>query len=160
MVLQKGIRINQYLDDLLGRARSLQTCLQLTQTLVALCQDLGWLVNIEKSKLHAQQDFDLVGYQFNLKEGKVRPTLDRWQTDSKNERIINRTELSSPATDVPHRALDSNRKTGSPRSTPYKARTVSPQEQLEGPRITGKCDTSSQVAEKKAMCSRVNHYTH
>ena len=27
-----------------------------------------------------KQVFDLVGYQFDLKEGKVRPTLERWQT--------------------------------------------------------------------------------
>ena len=39
--LQKGKRIHQYLDDWLVRARSHQTCLQHTQTLVALCQELG-----------------------------------------------------------------------------------------------------------------------
>ena len=48
MALQKGIRIHQYLDDWLVQARSHQTCLQHTQTLVALCQDPGWLVNMEK----------------------------------------------------------------------------------------------------------------
>ena len=80
MALQKGIRIHQYLDDWLVWARSYQTCLQHTQTLVALCQDLGWLVNMEKSELDPKQVFDFVGNQFNLKEGKVRPTLDWWQT--------------------------------------------------------------------------------
>ena len=80
MALQKGIQIHQYLDDWLVWARSHQTCLQHTQTLVALCQDLGWLVNMEKSELNPKQVFDLVCYQFDLKEGKVRPTLDRWQT--------------------------------------------------------------------------------
>ena len=48
MALQKDIRIHQYLEDLLVRARS--------------------------------QIFDFVGYQFDLQEGKVRPTIDRWQT--------------------------------------------------------------------------------
>ena len=52
-----GIRIHQYLDDWLVRATSHQTCLQHTQTLVAL-----WL-----------------GCQFDLKEGKVRFTTDSWQ---------------------------------------------------------------------------------
>ena len=80
MALQKGIRIHQYLDDWLVQARSHQTCLQHTQTVVALCQDLGWLVNLEKSELDHKQVFDFVGYQLDLKEGKVRPTLDRWQT--------------------------------------------------------------------------------
>ena len=46
MALQRGIRIHQYLDDWLVRATSHQTCLQHTQTLVALCRELGWLVNI------------------------------------------------------------------------------------------------------------------
>ena len=71
MALQKGIRIHQYLDDWLVRATS-QTCLQHTQTLVALCRELGWLVNEEKSELDPKQVFNFVGYQFNLKEGKVR----------------------------------------------------------------------------------------
>ena len=79
MVLQKGIRIHQYLDDWLVRASTLHTCLQHTQTLVTLCQELGWLVNKEKSELAPKQVFNFVGYQFDLKEGKVRPTEERWQ---------------------------------------------------------------------------------
>ena len=80
MALQKGIRIHQYLDDWLVRATSHQTCLQHTQTLVALCRELGWLVNKEKSELEPKQVFNFVGYQFDLREGKVRPTPDHWQT--------------------------------------------------------------------------------
>ena len=79
MALQKGIRIHQYLDDWLVRASTLHTCLQHTQTLVTLCQELGWLVNKEKSVLAPKQVFNFVGYQFDLKEGKVRPTEERWQ---------------------------------------------------------------------------------
>ena len=48
--LQKAKRIHQYLDDWLVRARSHQTCLQHTQTLVAICQELGWLVNCTPNK--------------------------------------------------------------------------------------------------------------
>ena len=80
IALQKGIRIHQYLDDWLVWAKSHQVCLQLTQILVTLCQKLGWLVNMEKSELEPKQIFDFVGYQFDLREGRVRPTLDRWQT--------------------------------------------------------------------------------
>ena len=80
MALQRGIRIHQYLDDWLVRATSHQTCLQHTQTLVALCRELGWLVNDEKSELAPKQAFNFVGYQFDLREGKVRPTPERWQT--------------------------------------------------------------------------------
>ena len=57
-----------------------QTCLQHTQTLAALCRELGWLVNKEKSELDPKQVFNFVGYQFDLREGKVRPTPERWQT--------------------------------------------------------------------------------
>ena len=80
MALQKGIRIHQYLDDWLVRATSHQICLQHTLTLVALCRELGWLVNQEKSELDPKQVFNFVGYQFDLREGKVRPTPERWQT--------------------------------------------------------------------------------
>ena len=60
------------------------TCFQHTQTPVALCQDLAWLVNMGKSELDSKQVFDFKGFQFDLKEGKVRPTLDRWgDTDCK-----------------------------------------------------------------------------
>ena len=74
MALQRGIRIHQYLDDWLVRATSHQSCLQHTQTLV------GWLVNKEKSELDLKQVFNFVGYQFDLKEGRVRPTPEHWQT--------------------------------------------------------------------------------
>ena len=79
MALQRGIRIHQYLDDWLVRASSHETCLQHTQNLVVLCQDLGCLVNKEKSGLVPKQVFNFVGYQLDLKEGKVRPTPERWQ---------------------------------------------------------------------------------
>ena len=79
MAIHKGIRIHQYLDDWLVRARSHQICLQHTQILVKMCPDLGWLVNLEKSELEPKQVFNFVGYQFDLKSGRVRPTLDRWQ---------------------------------------------------------------------------------
>ena len=45
-----------------------------------ICQELGWLVNVEKSELEPKQVFNFVGYQFDLRAGRVRPTPDRWQT--------------------------------------------------------------------------------
>ena len=79
MALQMGIRIHQYLYDWLVRAMSNQTCLQHTQTLVAFFEELGWLLNREKSELDPKQVFSFVGYHFDLEEGKVRPTPERWQ---------------------------------------------------------------------------------
>ena len=67
-----------------------------TQALVALCRELGWLVNKEKSELEPKQVFNFVGYQFDLKEGRVRPTPERWQTLQAKIRQI----LSSPVCPV------------------------------------------------------------
>ena len=80
MAIHKGIRIHQYLDDWLVRASSHSICLQHTQNLVKMCQDLGWLVNTEKSELEPKQVFNFVGYQFDLRSGRVRPTPDRWHS--------------------------------------------------------------------------------
>ena len=79
MATQKGIRIHQYLDDWLVRATSHPECLQYTQVLVKMCQDLGLMVNTEKSELEPKQIFNFLGYQFDLQSGRVRPTPDRWQ---------------------------------------------------------------------------------
>ena len=134
MALQRGIRIHQYLDDWLVRAMSYQTCLQHTQTFVALCRELGWLVNKEKSELDPKQVFNFIGYQFDLREGKVRPTPECWQI------------LSGPAVHVPQRTSHSYRKTSPPRSTSYETHTVALEKQLESTRITRKGDACSQVA--------------
>ena len=79
LAMREGIRIHQYLDDWLVRATSHRVCLQQTKNLVLLCRELGWLVNEDKSELEPKV-FNFVGYQFNLKEGRVRPTTERWQT--------------------------------------------------------------------------------
>ena len=144
MALQRGIRIHQYLDDWLVRVTSHQTYLQHTQTLVALCRELGWLVNKEKSELVPKQVFNFVGYQFDLREGKVRRTLEHWQALRDKIQSI----LSSPVcpVHVPRRSTHSNKKASPPRATTYEAHTVELEKQLEGPRITRKGDTSSQVA--------------
>ena len=123
MALQKGIRIHQYLDDWLVIATSHQICLQHTQTLVALCQELGWLVNKEKSELVPKQVFSFVGYQFDLKEGKVRPTPERWQAlTDKIPSILS--GVPGPAVHIPHRSTHSNRKASPPRATLYETHTV------------------------------------
>ena len=60
MAAHKGIRIHQYLDDWLVRAKSHRVCLQHTQDLVNICQEPGWMVNLEKSELEPKQIFDFV----------------------------------------------------------------------------------------------------
>ena len=79
MAQSQGIRIHQYLDDWLIRAPTKESCHQGTKSLLALCQELGWMVNMQKSELEPQQVFDFVGYQYDLFNGVVRPTQNRWE---------------------------------------------------------------------------------
>ena len=51
MAQARGIQIHQYLDDWLLRAPCPETCLQHTQTLLALCQQLGWVVKHEEIRV-------------------------------------------------------------------------------------------------------------
>ena len=43
----QGCKNPQYLDDWLVKTTSQRVCLQHTQDLVKICQELGWLVNLE-----------------------------------------------------------------------------------------------------------------
>ena len=100
----------------------------------------------EKSELDPKQVFNFVGYQFDLREGKVRPTPERWQTLA--DKILS--VLSGPVCPVRQFmsliGLLTARKTSPPRSTSYETHTVAFEKQLEDIRITGKGDTRSQVA--------------
>ena len=102
MAIHKGKRIHQYLDDWLVRTTSHWVCLQDTQDLVKICQELGWLVKLEKSKLKPKQIFNFVGYQFDLRAGRVRPTLDC--CESLQDKILELLSLPTcPAVHVPDR---------------------------------------------------------
>ena len=82
MAMHKGIRIHQYLDDWLVRAKSPQACLRHTQMLVKICQDLGWLVNLEKSELEPKQVFN-----FSTSSSTSSPVgSDRHRTGGKASR--------------------------------------------------------------------------
>ena len=115
MALQKGITIHQYLDDWSVRARSHQTCLQHTLILVAICQNLGWLVNTEKSELDPQTDLRLSwlpvqpeGGQGQIHSGALA------SCNCKHTRAADWTDLSGPASDVPDKVTDNHRKASLP----------------------------------------------
>ena len=113
-----------------------------------MCQQLGWLVNLEKPELEPKQDFNFVGYQFDLRSNPVRLTPDRWQNLSReNAEIAIPTGLPGPGIQVRGRLTYSYRKTSSCRPTSYETHSVASQTQLEGPRITGKGDPNPQVLE-------------
>ena len=74
-----------------------------------ICQNLGWLVNLDKSELEPKQIFDFVGYQFDLKMGQVRPKPDRWQ--NLQEKVLQILSLPAcPAVHVPDRYVDCHEK--------------------------------------------------
>ena len=89
MAIHRGIRIHQYLNDWLVIATSHQTCLQHTQTLVALCRELGRLVNKEKSELDPKQVFQLCRLP-------VRPQGGQGQTHTRALADLNRQDIVNP----------------------------------------------------------------
>ena len=76
----RNLRIHQYLDDWLLRSPAKDQCLKDSEKLVKLVQELGWLINFQKSELVPTQNLDFLGYHFDLHRGLVFPTqkkLDR-----------------------------------------------------------------------------------
>ena len=92
MAEPRNIRMHQYLDDWLILARDKVPCFQDNQTLLALCQEQGWVVNLKKSELEPKQVFNFVGYQYDFIQGVVRPTPERWAAlNSKINSLLSRT---------------------------------------------------------------------
>ena len=146
MAIHKGIRIHQYLNDWLMRASSHQLCLQQTQEIMKICQELGWLENLEKSELEPNQVFDFVRQPVRP-QGRFGPTDTRpvAEPSGQNARNAVTTDLSGLAVHISDRFINSHRKASSPRPTACETHTVASQKQLEGTRITIRGDPHSQV---------------
>ena len=125
MTLSRGIRLHQYLDDLLIRAQSQEEAQVNTQTVVDLTQS-GWIINQEKSELKPAQVFSFVGYEYHLNSALVKPT---------QERLLKLQDCKM--FDVANWVACLNGEDG-PRGTPlYEALSVSPQGALEISSVTG-----------------------
>ena len=131
MAQSQGIRIHQYLDDWLIRAPTKESCHQGTQSLLALCQELGWMVNMQKSELEPQQVFDFVGYQYDLLNGVVRPTQNRWEALQQKITVLLQNRSCRVRTFMSLIGL---------------LTATEKQEALESPRISGKGDPNSEVS--------------
>ena len=145
LAMRQGIRIHQYLDDWLVRARSLQVCRQQTQSLVTLYKDLGWLVNQEKSELEPKQIFNFVGYQFDLKgQGQTHPrTLA--ESTGQDTGDINLSSVSSPELHVLDRLTNCHGKAGSYGQITHEAHTMASEEQLKSTGISGEDHPHSKI---------------
>ena len=109
-LMAQAIQIHQYLDDWLVRAQCQETCRLHTQTLLALCRKLGWVVNMEKSE-----------------HPSTEATIHK-----KSENLF------CQAVHVSHRAPYCNRKTSMGRSPPHETHSVASEATLACPRKFGK----------------------
>ena len=142
MAIRKGIRIHQYLDDWLVRARSQETHPNPNQ-------------NVPGPRLAGEFREIRAGTQTGLRLCRlpVRPQVRPGQTDpgpvakpsGQDTSTPVTTNRSGPAVHVPDRSANSHRKTGSPRPTAHETHTVASQKQLEGTRISREDYPSTKV---------------
>ena len=85
---------------------------------------------MEKLELDLKQAFDLVGYQFSLKEDEARSALEHGQTLFTNPGTSLRTVLPGPAADANDSITDSCREASPHRLPPHQVDRVA-LEQLE-----------------------------
>ena len=101
---------------------------------------------MEKSELDPKQVFDFVGYHFDLKKGKAKPTLDRWQTLTAKIQEL----LTGPTCPVQQlmfligllTAIEKQVLQGRLHMRPIQWNL---KKQLEGSRVARKSDTHSQI---------------
>ena len=109
LVLQsRGIRVHQYLDDWLLRADTRRQCQLQTKELIHVVQELGFVINFEKSELEPTQKIDFLGYHFDLIQGKVFPTEKKLKI---LEKSVQDMEIASQTTPKWRGALASLEKT-------------------------------------------------
>ena len=76
MVHSQGIQLHQFLDDWLCKALTEEECRLHSHLVVRLVQELGWIVNFEKSDLIPRQVFNFIGTRYNLVDYTVFLTED------------------------------------------------------------------------------------
>ena len=82
LMAQAGIWCLPYLDDLLIIAATKEECIAKTKLAVEILKSLGWILNMEKSRLSPAQKFIWLGVYFDLSEHSARTpqeTLDSFQ---------------------------------------------------------------------------------
>ena len=141
MAQSRGIRIHQYLDDWLIRAPTRESCHQGTQSLLALCQDLGWMINLQKSELDPKRVFEFMGYKYDLTLGLVKPTQARWESILQKIQSI----LSNPTCRVRTFMSLIGLLTATEKQVPLGRLHMRPEKSVEDPGISGKRDPHSKI---------------
>ena len=76
---QQGIVMFQYLDDWIILARDPETLAEHTAAVVAKAQELGFLINTEKSELIPKQKITFLGEVLDLSQARAFPTQEKKQ---------------------------------------------------------------------------------
>ena len=77
---RRGLRLFAYLDDWLLVAKSEVLLLDHLQILISTTQDLGFLINWEKSEFVPTRTPSYLGAQLDIRQQLARPSLDRVKT--------------------------------------------------------------------------------
>ena len=108
-----------------------------TQTVVDLTQSLGWIINLEKSKLKPAQVFSFMGYEYHLDSAHIKPIREMAQTSGFDPTSQVKTCFDYKMFNVANWVARLNGEDG-PRGTPsHEALSVSPQGALEISSVTG-----------------------
>ena len=145
MPQERGIGIHQYLDDWLLRAPSPEICLHHTQTLLALCQRLGWVVSMTKSELVPKQVFNFVPVRPGDRS-RATHTGPAGSSPGKVEIYQRPKQLYGQTIHVSNRPSHSNRKTSVFRPSSHETHSVAPEEALARPRSFRKGNSYSSIA--------------
>ena len=145
MAQSQGIRIHQYLDDWLIRAPTRESCHHGTQSLLTLCQYLGWVINLQKSELDPSS--------VRVRGLQIRPLSRTIKTDPSTlgvyppEDSFHYVQSDMPGQDVyvSHRPSNGNRETSASREPPHETYPVAPEKSMEDSGITGKRDPHSEI---------------
>ena len=74
---RQGITLFAYLDDWLILAPSEAECSHSTSFVIQVLQDLGWVINLEKSNLQPSQNVVYLGAHLDFCQGVASPTQER-----------------------------------------------------------------------------------
>ena len=145
LAMKKGIRIHQYLDDWLVRARSHPTCLQHTNLGSSLSR-IGLASERGKIRAGTQTSFQFCRLPVRLERGQGQ-THPETLADSTDQNMGNyvQSSVSGPESNVLDRITDCHRKTSIFGPFTYETHTVASQKQLESTRDNRNDHPHSQI---------------
>ena len=152
LVLQsRGIRVHQYVDDWLLRANTRHQCQLHTRELFHVVQELGFVINFEKSELEPTQKNRLSGLPFRFDTGKSLSNRKEVENSRKfcsghGDHITNNPKVAY----VPDRCTSISRKYNTNGSVTYAPFPVVPNNRLAVSPVTRPEDSCFKLSEKSS----------